>query len=871
MAASTRDTSFFEETKRRVPLEDYLAKHLGVDLVPDGPGRLAAICPFHEEDTPSFKISETDEGWKRWYCFGACREGGSVIDAVMKAENLGHGMEAVEWLNEHYNLGLETNTEAYARFRKTVEETRGEIEQARAVLDDEGSRHAKAAREYLQRRGFDEATIEHYGLGVDTKLARSGRLSIPLVDKANHPISMDSRALFDSFPCRSCREPVSAKMVAAAAYQAARAKERNEAASGWDACPHCGATGKEAGIAFLRQQYPKYRFSKDFDKSRFLYHQYEARRALARERGLLGLFLVEGYADCWAGWQSGQHAICAYNGAVLSEWQARQAVELALRAAVPIVLVPDMDETGRIQVEHNIAKLREAYALSERALRALPVPLEIQVLHDLDRFAYKGPDGAEHSCKDLGELLQHFGAETVAKTLRENRRPSEEWLIRQVIEARNPVTGGSFHSKQRQMQLVAGILADVRHRQALDHLIPVLADAWSIRIEEARGWFYSNLSSDTAASHQHLIKDIDQAQEEARLFLSEKNVIPFGYDEIDRALPGNGARKGWLAMLLGKSGTGKTMLASQVLANMAEHGVRAIFFSLEQKAGQLYERIACQVLDKTTPEVEELIASNSPELQRVNALYRNLYIVDNVPTETEDAVEMTPKRIEAIIREVNMTHFERRPADVVMIDHLGILVPPEDAPSSVRRDEMQAPGFIMQELFKVCKAVNVMMLVLQQLPKEVSPGKPFSYDAGRGGSKQTDYCDLIFCVWRPEQAADIDDTERSAVKGQYKLQLGKNRYGPQSLAHLFFDSSSLRIIPALRIVMPTDDVSDTPRVDVPGVASPTAGDVVEPPSEEDLRRGELPRDMKRIADELGFSFEQDDGADGDFDFDYFTS
>ena len=35
-----RDTSFFTTIKEQVDLEDYLTKHLGVELVPDGPGPL---------------------------------------------------------------------------------------------------------------------------------------------------------------------------------------------------------------------------------------------------------------------------------------------------------------------------------------------------------------------------------------------------------------------------------------------------------------------------------------------------------------------------------------------------------------------------------------------------------------------------------------------------------------------------------------------------------------------------------------------------------------------------------------------------------------------------------------------------------------
>jgi hypothetical protein len=179
-----------------------------------------------------------------------------------------------------------------------------------------------------------------------------------------------------------------------------------------------------------------------------------------------------------------------------------------------------------------------------------------------------------------------------------------------------------------------------------------------------------------------------------------------------------------------------------------------------------------------------------------------MLIVDNVPDDQHDALSITPSRIQAIIQEANMTHFEGRPAQVVVIDHLGILEVDEDAPADVRRSEQMAPGHIMQRLFAVCKTTDVFMIMLQQLPKEVPPGKPFSYDAGRGGSKQTDFCDYIMQIWRPEQNEEIDEADRLNVSGQYKLALGKNRYGASTVAHLYFDKHTLRIMPALEVVQP---------------------------------------------------------------------
>jgi len=964
-----RDTSFFTTIKEQVDLEDYLTKHLGVELVPDGPGRMAACCPFHEERTPSFKVSESEDGpWKRWYCYGSCQTGGTVIDAVMRAENYELAHEAAQYLNELYDLGLDMNSEAYKAFKRTVAETREGIERSRKDFSSD-SRLAEFARNYLRNRGFSDETIDYFQLGIQPK---TRRLSIPLLDKANHPVSIANRALFDKAPCQSCKQMVEAKEVQKRHFDAKKAEKNGEEPIDWRACPHCGAEGAKAKIAWLEGQAAKYKFLRDFDKTEFLYHQAGARKAL-KDEGVVGLFVVEGYADVWAGWQSGHKAIVAYNGAVMSEWQARQMVEMATRAEKPIILIPDFDSTGQHNIDPNIRKLR-----------AVRDDVEVQVLWGVDRLTYREPGVDEDKrCKDIGEVLQHHGAEEVFRILRDQRRSAAEWMIRTLVEWRNPKTGEPFHSEHRQMQLVAEILSHEKTKVSLDHLVPYLAQQWEKKEEIIRQWFYSRLSEDNVTSYRHLFKDIKQARDEAREFLQDDNVIPLGFKGLDHCLPGGGVRPGQLSMLLGKSGTGKaqpldakvltpagykpmgeieigdevvdpeggtarvqgvfpqgereiyrlefgnggltevecdlehlwkvriaggewqvltlreileridyrdgaviadeevvvpalltvpgrsdryralssaslwraypvgtkpaqcikldsdnelyvtdggivthnTMLASQILAHMADTGTRSIIFSLEQAAKSLFSRLACQALDLSMSEVEELIARDDKEaedqLAPVYETYKNMLILDNVPEAGKDAIAMTPQRIQAIIQEANMTHFKEQPATVVIIDHLGILDVDPDAPREIKGSEHAAVGFIMKRLFAVCKATNVFMLVLQQLPKEIPPGEPFGYDAGRGGSAQTDFCDFIFQVWRPEQKQGLSDEERVSLEGKYMLALGKNRHGPSTVEHLLFDKATLRIMPALQAPQPHEVNLDGPVIELEDGEAPS--------------------------------------------------
>lgn len=60
---------------------------------------LVGLCPFHVENTPSFRVNDTKGAY---HCFG-CGAHGDVLDYVMAAEGL-HFMSAVRWLEGSADL-----------------------------------------------------------------------------------------------------------------------------------------------------------------------------------------------------------------------------------------------------------------------------------------------------------------------------------------------------------------------------------------------------------------------------------------------------------------------------------------------------------------------------------------------------------------------------------------------------------------------------------------------------------------------------------------------------------------------------------------------------------------------------------------------
>ena len=83
-------TEFLDELRARLPLSGIVGRR--VKLIRRG-REYTGLCPFHNEKTPSFTLSE-DKGF--YHCFG-CGAHGDVIGFVMQTESLSFP-EAVERL-----------------------------------------------------------------------------------------------------------------------------------------------------------------------------------------------------------------------------------------------------------------------------------------------------------------------------------------------------------------------------------------------------------------------------------------------------------------------------------------------------------------------------------------------------------------------------------------------------------------------------------------------------------------------------------------------------------------------------------------------------------------------------------------------------
>jgi DNA primase len=327
-----------------------------------GPARYEGLCPFHDERSPSFGIDPTQ---KVYYCFG-CQASGDVFTFVQETEGVDF-KGALELLAERYGVELQREEED----PRELERRRGR-ERLLGLLDRTTgyyerylweSTEARRAREYLQERGLEEASLREFRVGyapsawdrVMLASRRGGYSNREIYDAGLVQRSQQNGQLYDRFRSR-IMFPLSDIRGRVLGFGAR-------------------ATGEE--------QRPKYLNTSDNDVYHKGLHLYGANLARAHAARAGQVILCEGYTDTIALHQAGMRNAVGLMGTALT---GDQVGELA-RMAQTVLLALDADSAGQE------AMLRASTLAEKRKLELRVVPL---------------PEGT-----DPADLLQREGREAM--------------------------------------------------------------------------------------------------------------------------------------------------------------------------------------------------------------------------------------------------------------------------------------------------------------------------------------------------------------------------------------------------------------------------------------------------------------------------
>lgn len=278
------------------------------------------LCPFHQEKTPSFTVSDDKQ---IYHCFG-CGNGGNIFKFLMEFKNISF-VEAVEEVADSLGIKIQYDKEVYDEKQNELEEFY-EINLLAARFFSDcllKSNEGEEAREYLKRREIKLQTQRSFGLGYapygwdnfilharENKIDLSKAKSLGLIDineKGEYYDKFRHRVIF----------PIFSPNGRVIAFGGRTLEKRDDIA-----------------------KYLNSPESQIYSKRKSLYGLFQSKEDI---RKLDRAILVEGYMDLISLYQAGVKNVVASSGTSLTEEQ----VQLLSRFTKNIIILFDADPAGQ--------------------------------------------------------------------------------------------------------------------------------------------------------------------------------------------------------------------------------------------------------------------------------------------------------------------------------------------------------------------------------------------------------------------------------------------------------------------------------------------------------------------------------------------
>ena len=275
-----------------------------------------ACCPFHNEKTPSFTVSENKQFY---YCFG-CHAKGNVIGFLMDYEHLSY-IDAIESLAADQHLDVPHENDGFPGRNKQDKQPFYDILKQASELYQKQLKTSERAIDYLKQRGLSGEIAKQFKIGYapdgwDFLISHLGKSTDNLnsLSKTGLIVNKENNKTYDRFRDRII-------------------------------FPITDQRGRIIGFGgrILDIGEPKYLNSPEnavFHKGFELYGLYETKQAL---RKIDRIIIVEGYMDVVA---LAQHGI-NYAVASLGTATTTEQIQKTFRTTHEIIFCYDGDNAGK--------------------------------------------------------------------------------------------------------------------------------------------------------------------------------------------------------------------------------------------------------------------------------------------------------------------------------------------------------------------------------------------------------------------------------------------------------------------------------------------------------------------------------------------
>lgn len=351
------DQSVINEIKDKTDILDLVSEY--VKLEKRGRNYIG-LCPFHDEKTPSFTVSEDKQ---ICHCFG-CKKGGNVFQFTQEIKDIPF-VEAVKELGERVNIKVDVGQTQYNQQSQMASDDLKMIEMHELIQDYYHYALMKTvegeeALNYLRQRGFTDELIKQRQIGYAPD---SSHFCHDFLEKKGYDIEL--------------------------AYEAGLLSRNEENFSYYDRFrnrimfPLKNAQGRIVGYSgrTYTNQEPKYLNSPEtpiFQKRRLLYNLDKARKSIRQNDEIV---LLEGFMDVIKSDYAGLKQVVASMGTQLSQ----EHMTFLKKLTNNITLMFDGDYAGRE------ATLKTGQALLQQGLNVYV----IQLPSGMDPDEYIGKYGNE--------------------------------------------------------------------------------------------------------------------------------------------------------------------------------------------------------------------------------------------------------------------------------------------------------------------------------------------------------------------------------------------------------------------------------------------------------------------------------------------
>jgi replicative DNA helicase len=230
------------------------------------------------------------------------------------------------------------------------------------------------------------------------------------------------------------------------------------------------------------------------------------------------------------------------------------------------------------------------------------------------------------------------------------------------------------------------------------------------------------------------LDDVWRRKQEGRSIVG----LASGLDDWDAIL--SGLRPKTLNFIIGRPAMGKTGMALEILTYMAIHGAKIGFFSLEMSSEELMIRAIASATSINSTIVQTGQMSDIEYESMVQTSSTMLFGLDFLIDDNESS---TTKDIRSRARWMKT---KMKGLDVICIDYLQIIETIKD--HGTRADELEQ---ICKELKKIAKALNICVICLVQVNKEIEKREDKRPTLGdiHGSDGAAKKADTVTAIYRP--------------------------------------------------------------------------------------------------------------------------